>query len=49
MTVAELKGLLSLYEDDTEVRIIDGDWDVRIDDVDLRNGIVIIQSVEGYE
>ena len=49
MTVAELKGLLNLYEDETEVRIIDGDWDVSIDDVDLYHGVVIIRNLEDYK
>lgn len=45
MTVKELRERLAQFDENMEVKIIDGDWAEDIEDVDDYDGIVIIQNI----
>lgn len=44
MTVRELREILTQFDENLEVQIIDDNWNEPIDDVDEYNGIVIIRA-----
>ena len=45
MTVKELRDILAQFDDNMEVKIIDGDWAEDIEDVDDYDGVVLIQNI----
>ena len=45
MTVKELMERLAQFDENMEVKIIDGDWAEKIEDVDEYDGVVIIQNI----
>lgn len=45
MTVKELRDILTQFDDNMEVQIVDDDWNEPIDDVDEYNGIILIQNI----
>ena len=46
MTVRELREILAQFDENMEVQIKDGDWEVPIQYVDIYNGFVLIENLD---
>lgn len=46
MTVRELREILAQFDENMEVQIKDGDWEVPIQNVDIYNGFVLIENLD---
>lgn len=46
MTVKELMERLAQFDENTEVKIVDGDWEEELNYVEDHEGTIILQSIK---